>query len=126
MVFGSDDGFTSTVDLDTVAQGTGGFRLVGSGPGDNAGISVAAAGDVNNDGFDDIIIGADRYRDANNSEVGGAYVVFGKGTGFGATVDLSAIAAGNGGFLLTGESQQGFPAARWPAPGTSTATASTT
>jgi Ca2+-binding RTX toxin-like protein len=101
--------FPDLLDLDTVAQGTGGFRLVGSGRGDNAGASVAAAGDVNNDGFDDIIIGADRYRDASNSEVGGAYVVFGKGTGFGATVDLSAIAAGNGGFLLTGESQQGFP-----------------
>ena len=86
--------------------GTGGFRLVGSGLGDNAGASVAAAGDVNDDGFDDLIIGADRYRDASNSEVGGAYVVFGKGTGFGGSVDLSAIAAGNGGFLLTGESQQ--------------------
>ena len=44
----------SLADLD----GTNGFRLDGIDPYDYSGSSVAGAGDVNGDGFGDIIIGA--------------------------------------------------------------------
>jgi len=36
-------------------------RLDGEGPGDGAGGSVAAAGDVNGDGYADILVGASQY-----------------------------------------------------------------
>jgi hypothetical protein len=44
------------------------------------GYSVAAAGDVNGDGFGDIIVGAPDYTDGHNWE-GGAFIYFGSETG---------------------------------------------
>lgn len=44
--------------------------------GDNLGISVAAAGDVDNDGFDDLIIGA-RSNDTPGIQAGRAYLFLG-------------------------------------------------
>ena len=55
-------------------NGTNGFELDGVAAGDNSGYSVSAAGDVNNDGFQDIILGAPYYAGG----VGKTYVVFGK------------------------------------------------
>jgi len=39
-------------------DGANGFRLDGIGAGDWSGRSVASAGDVNGDGYDDLIVGA--------------------------------------------------------------------
>ena len=100
VVFGASGGLT-TVDLDNVALGTGGFRIIGEVPGDEAGVSVSAAGDVNGDGIDDLIIGA-KLNDAGDNLAGAAYVVFGAAGGITA-VDLSDIAAGTGGFKIIGE-----------------------
>ena len=96
VVFGKSSGFTAALDLDTL-NGTNGFRLDGVDAGDYSGNSVASAGDVNGDGFDDLIIGA--YRAA--SFAGDNYVVFGKSSGFTAAVDLSAL-NGTTGFRLDG------------------------
>ena len=40
-------------------DGSNGFRLDGEASDDFAGESVSTAGDVNGDGFDDVIIGAE-------------------------------------------------------------------
>ena len=80
-------------------DGINGFRLDGSKWSD-AGRSVSNAGDVNGDGFDDLIIGA-LYADPNGSASGSSYVVFGKASGFSATMDLSSLDGSNG-FRLDG------------------------
>ncbi|MGD8413841.1 MAG: FG-GAP-like repeat-containing protein, partial [Candidatus Latescibacterota bacterium] len=53
------------------------------------GRSVATAGDVNGDGYSDIIVGAPFYHDTNLEE-GAAYVYHGSSTGLSATPDWSA------------------------------------
>ncbi len=97
VVFGKSSGFTAVVDLSTL-NGTDGFRLDGLDAGDNSGHSVSSAGDVNGDGFDDVIIGARR---ADGGDQGESYVVFGKSSGFPTAVDLSTL-NGTDGFRLDG------------------------
>lgn len=94
VLFGQAGGFAANIDLGTL-NGTNGFRLDGVASLDRAGQSVAGAGDVNGDGFDDLIVGALRA-DANGVETGGAYLVFGKAGGFGATLSLGALDGSNG------------------------------
>lgn len=55
--------------------------MTGEGTGNNFGASVSSAGDVNNDGYDDVIVGAFGY----NSNTGRAYVYYG-----GSTMDNTA------------------------------------
>jgi len=69
--YGTPEGFGSSIDLLDI-NGQNGFKITGINPNDYAGKSISAAGDINNDGFDDIIIGAD-YADPNSS----AYIVYG-------------------------------------------------
>ena len=49
--------FAATVNLSTL-DGTNGFRLDGVATDDQSGYSVSSAGDINGDGYDDLIIGA--------------------------------------------------------------------
>ena len=93
VVFGKAGTFTATMDLSTL-DGSNGFRLNGVSVGDRSGGSVASAGDVNGDGFDDLIIGA-QYVGGGSYE-GASYVVFGKVTGFAASFDLSTLNGSNG------------------------------
>jgi hypothetical protein len=51
----------------------------------NFGVSVAGAGDVNGDGFSDVIIGAWRYDDGGNTDEGKAFVYHGSSTGLSAS-----------------------------------------
>ncbi|WP_255350713.1 Ig-like domain-containing protein [Limnohabitans sp. DM1] len=91
--------FVPKVNLSSVAQGVGGFVINGQCAGDLSGFSVANAGDVNGDGYDDLIVGAP-YADTSVNNSGRAYVVFGKsGT---SAVNLSGLAAASAGFVLEG------------------------
>jgi hypothetical protein len=67
VVFGG--GFDS-VDESLGARWHAGFRVDGAGVNDYLGFSVSAAGDVNGDGFADLIVGA-----TNFSVAGKAYVI---------------------------------------------------
>jgi FG-GAP repeat len=93
------------ISLTDVAAGTGGFVIHGQDASDRSGYSVASAGDINGDGFDDLIIGAPFADGPGNtrSYAGDSYVVFGKASGFAAEVDLVAVASGIGGFVLHGQ-----------------------
>jgi hypothetical protein len=52
-----------------------GFYITGTSSGDDLGYSVASAGDVNNDGIDDLVVGAQGFSGGNNN--GAAYIIFG-------------------------------------------------
>src|SRR5262245_7913853 len=80
VVFGKASGFAANIDLSSL-NGTTGFKLSGAAGGDQSGFSVASAGDVNGDGFSDLIVGA-KYADPNGNASGASYVVFDKASGF--------------------------------------------
>lgn len=67
------------IDLDQL--GERGLSIRGFHRNAQAGTSVTAAGDVNGDGFDDVLVGAPRTRVAGRGTAGAAYVVFGGAAG---------------------------------------------
>lgn len=99
VVFGKASGFDSTIDLASLDSSTG-FSIEGVSEGDEAGYSIDNAGDINGDGFEDILIGA-RHVDANGEDSGAAYIVFGKTSGFDSAIKLSELNGVNG-FVLAG------------------------
>jgi hypothetical protein len=76
VIFGRPGGFAPSISLASI-NGTVGFTFIGETAGDRAGALVSGAGDVNNDGRADIIIGAPSFK-LSGSDIGQAYVVFGK------------------------------------------------
>ena len=74
VVFGKAD--TTAVLMPNIVAGDGGFALDGEAAADQSGFSVSGAGDVNGDGLADLIVGA-RLADANGTDSGRSYVVFG-------------------------------------------------
>ena len=101
VVFGKTD--DSAVDLSDVEGGTGGFVINGVAAYDQAGIAVSSAGDVNGDGLDDLIVGA-QSDDPNGANSGASFVVFGKTDG--SAVELSDVEDGTGGgFVINGVSE---------------------
>lgn len=93
--------FPAAIELSAL-NGTDGFRLNGVFVVERCGNAVASAGDVNDDGVDDVIIGAE------GSQSGGrAYVVLGRDVAsagaFPAVMTLSSLNGMNG-FILTGGS----------------------
>ena len=92
----SAPGTEGMLDL-SVLDGTNGFTLIGIDAGDQSGSSVSSAGDVNGDGYDDLIIGA-RVADGYAGET---YVIYGGASAPGGVLDLSSL-NGTNGFILTG------------------------
>lgn len=87
--YGSGHGFTATADL----------VITGQSVGDKFGWSVASAGDVNNDGYEDVIIGAIGCSQPETHE-GCVYVYFGSALGLNSTPNWSA--EGNQGYSAFG------------------------
>lgn len=94
VVFGADT-FNDTLDLATL-NGTNGFVISGENETDMSGRAVSGAGDINGDGIDDILIGADGVGQYN---AGNVYVVFGANT-FSDSLNLGDI-AGSSGFAIS-------------------------
>ena len=95
VVFGNATGFNGELELSDL-DGSNGFRLDGVTADDFSGSSVSNAGDVNGDGFDDVIIGAVGADPNGNYSAGSSYVVFGRASGFEAVLNLSSLNGSNG------------------------------
>src|SRR4029079_14732312 len=91
VVFGSSADFelgdedAGPIDLASLDAARG-VIIRGAEDSDKAGFSAAAAGDVNGDGFADIIVGAPQNGDGG-SYAGAAYVIFGTDSGFGEEIE---------------------------------------
>lgn len=99
---------TAEVDLRLVAAGTGGFRIDGENLAEDgqAGLAVAAAGDLDGDGTVDVVIGSAFASPAGRHQAGAAHVVFTGGVT--APVSLADTAEGRGGFRIIGEGTRDF------------------
>jgi hypothetical protein len=78
-----------------------GFRINAIGAFDYSGVSVSGAGDINGDTFDDVIVGATYAPRPDGKVTGQGYVIFGKGDGFDADVELAGL-DGSSGFTING------------------------
>ena len=94
VVFGQSGGLGADVDLDDL-DGTNGFTLTTGDTGDNTGFAVSGGGDVNNDGYDDLLVGA-YENDEAHTRSGSLFVIYGKDGGFSASYDLENLTAGDG------------------------------
>jgi len=91
MVFGKKREWGRDIPIQNV-----GISFTGENNGDQAGAFVAEGGDINGDGYDDILISATRYNDHR----GKTYIVFGKPTDWLGEMDLSDANASFIGFAM--------------------------
>lgn len=90
LIFGKPGGF-DTIDVGDLPSDQG-LAIYGAKQGDHLGSSVSGVGDLNNDGFADILMGAPDTQGLRDSRphAGTSYVVFGKAEGFG-TINLHRL-----------------------------------
>jgi hypothetical protein len=99
---GKASGFPTVDTLSFTSGDSAGFIIQGAVAGDSLGYSVSGAGDVNRDGFDDVIVGAYLADPYSRVDAGNVYVIFGMAGGF-ANVDmLSFTSSASTGFIIQG------------------------
>jgi Ca2+-binding RTX toxin-like protein len=100
VIFGKATGWTSSLSLATL-NGLNGFRVNGPTALSLFGNDASAAGDINGDGYDDIIIGAPRMNPNGMATAGASYVIFGKASGWASSINSNTL-DGTDGFVLQG------------------------
>ena len=108
VVFGeSAVGGTGTIDLSDL-DGSDGFHINATNAFVSSGFSVSGAGDVNDDGVTDLIIGAYRADPNGVSSAGESYVLFGgSDVGNAGAIQLTDL-DGNDGFVINGIDELDF------------------
>jgi hypothetical protein len=104
VVFGGSDiaGHSGNFYLSDL-DGSDGFRIDGDSSYDNSGYSVSGVGDVNGDGYDDVLVGA-YAADGSYTYAGQTYVIFGGSTvGSSGSIDVDDLDGSNG-FVINGDS----------------------
>ncbi len=126
VIFGTPDGLGATFDLDSLDDGGGtdGFVIRGIDNSDQSGRGISA-GDINGDGYSDIILSASRADPNDALASGEIYVIFGTDdfapvlsmdSGNSGVFELASLAPGDGthGFVLHGAAADDN-AGRWVA-----------
>ncbi|MEA5542097.1 VWD domain-containing protein [Limnoraphis robusta Tam1] len=103
VLFGTEARFPKEFDLFTL-NGNNGFVVNGVEADELLGGSVKAAGDVNGDQIDDIIIGASGATANGIQGAGKTYIIFGSNQGFPASLNSSEL-NGENGFFLNGTAE---------------------
>jgi hypothetical protein len=105
LIFGKRMGWTKDLNLSNADA-----SFIGEAANDHAGSALAGAGDVNNDGYDDFLIGAPG-NDETGSDAGKSYLILGKSSGWANDVELTnsdasfrgEMASYQSGFSVSGE-----------------------
>ena len=100
VVFGRRGGFDPQIDLGAL-DGTNGFRIASMAVHGTSSAAAASAGDVNGDGLDDLIVGADYASPDGRFAAGSAYVIFGRTGGYESLVAVEDL-DGREGFRIDG------------------------
>ena len=104
VIFGGPEFFTSEINVSDL-DGSNGFAVDPAGNVDLLGTTVRAAGDVNGDGYDDILVAAPWAYDPVSQGFGQAYIIYGGPQGsFPATISVTEL-NGNRGFVFTGRTE---------------------
>ena len=103
VLYGKPSGF-SNINLENLNK-TEGFKILGAyaGEGGYGNTQISSAGDVNNDGYSDIIIGFPYAGINGKSQVGISYIIFGKKEGL-CDIDLANL-TNDQGFSISGTNQ---------------------
>jgi hypothetical protein len=91
-------------------DGTSGFAMSGIAGGDEAGYEVKVAGDLNGDGYGDILVSgfpASEHPLAGTLSAGSVYVIYGAANGMPRNLELSAL-DGTNGFRIDGISRDAY------------------
>jgi hypothetical protein len=97
VIFGSRTlpGTILTTSIGSTVQGApvGGLRIPGAAAGDDLGFAVSGAGDLNGDGFGDMLLGAPSALAPSGGNPGAVYVLFGASAGLGnnGVINLSGL-----------------------------------
>jgi hypothetical protein len=76
VVYGKNGGYSSPIDLSTLTSSDGSI-IYGAVDNDRSGFTVNSVGDINNDDFVDLIIGAYQADPSGRTDAGITYVVYG-------------------------------------------------
>jgi FG-GAP repeat protein len=98
---------SAEVDLDITPGGRGETRILGDDGMDLLGKAVTS-GDVNGDGFDDVIIGADLATPSGGSRAGEVVIVYGSASLPTAVIDLDFTPGSNGETRIYGDDENDY------------------
>jgi hypothetical protein len=95
-------GHLSDFDASTFTSGTDGIKIVSGDENLSFGFTIGAAGDVNGDGFDDILIGAPGADRGSRGNAGAVYMIFGRRGPY-SDMEMTRFSAGRRGFTIYGQ-----------------------
>lgn len=102
IIFGQTTGFGASMDLADL-DGTNGFLIYTTHPSTFIGMEAAAAGDMNGDGYDDLIIVNPEYPAGTDIDAGGdAWVIYGHSGPYTPNLTLELLTSDEGFRILNG------------------------